>query len=435
MQQISGYLHLSSNDVRAVNTPGLKLPETATSALPRSVVPFAQEASELVRELQRAVGTVLQGLSKRCETPAQLSRELGLSPRSGWKVWRFVNETDPLAAVAFLPGDVGLEVFMEAAKKAGAPANLKGQVNSALARLRALEDQHAGDRASFQAMTMGALEAGSEAAGTPMRRHAYIGQSALLGVQAQTTYVLMTIERLPGGDEWRTAGLRGFIGLRRNRIDAQCTIASQGIREPTEEGSKPAPERARQLGDPATFPLVAEFCSRPLPQILPQTRTDGRQGFELAPGPVGTTGEVNCWVGSIHTFPRLPENEAFMAYSSNIPVKRAVIDVFVRRGSQGAAPTFEAYNTQAGLAVADHPKFEIPMYVPVQMLGRGLSDIHSPHIPRAKQMAQYLFDEMAADPADYDLLRVKLNYPPVPAYMGVRVTLAGEDSGPPRSLR
>ena len=418
------------------NTPALTTRATKAGTSPPAPRPFAEEAFNLVRALQQAVEKVVDRLPVRCQTPAQLSRELGLSPRSGWKVWRFVYEPDPLAAVAFLPGDVGLSVFVDAAKRAGVPPELERGVSLALGRLRELEKRHAGDRASFQAMTLGAGETGSTAAGTPMRRHAYIGQSGLLGVQAQTTYVLTILEQLPGGQEWRLAGLRGFIGLRRNRIDAQCTIATQGIREQTEEGSKPAPERVRQLGDPETFPLVAQFCSKPLPQVVPHTRTDGRQGFELAPGAVGSSGAVNCWVGSIHTFPRLPENEAFMAYASNVPVKRAVVDVFVRRGSQQATtPTFEAYNTQAGLAVADHPKFQIPMYVPVQMLGCGLSRVAIPHIPKAKQMAKFLFDEMAVDPTDFELLRVKVNYPPVPAYMGVRVTLASADKGPPRAMR
>lgn len=396
---------------------------------------FSSEVSAVVRELQTAVGAFLGEFRTPAESPAQLSRELGLSPRSGWKVWRFVHESEPLAAVAFLPGEVGLSVFMEAAKKIGASATLEQPVRSALARLRDAQRRHAGDRASFQAMTLGALESGSETAGAPMRRHAFMGQSSLLGVQAQATYVLTVLEQLPGGERWRIAGLRGFVGLRRNRADAQCTIATQGIIEPTEEGSRPAPEQVRQLGSPATFPLVAEFCSKPLPRVVPQTRIDGRMGFELAPGPAGSSGEVDCWVGSIHTFQRLPDNEAFMAYASNIPVKRAIIDVFVRTGSLGAEPAFEAYSTQAGLAVADHPKYQIPMYVPVQNLGKGLAGVRIPHIPQAREMANYVFAEMGVKASDFELLRAKINYPPVPAYMGVRVTLAGDDKGPQRSLR
>lgn len=314
---------------------------------------------------------------------------------------------------------------MAAAQRAGASNEAQREVESALRSLAAFQEHHAGgDRTSFQAMALGMLETGSEEATTPMRRHAYMGQSAQLGVQAQATYFLMVIEQLAGGEEWRLGGLRSFLGLRRHRPNAQCTIATQGIREPTEEATRPARQRVWQLGNPGTFPLIDEFCSRPLPQVVPQERVDGREGFELAPGAVGTTGEVNCCVGSIHIFPRLPDNEAFMAYASNIPVKKAVVDVFVPHGSLSATPGFEAYNTQAGLAVADHPKFQIPLFVPVQMLGKGLSGMNIAHAPRAKEMARYLFDAMKLDASDFELLRVKITYPPVPAYMGIRVTFA-----------
>jgi hypothetical protein len=56
----------------------------------------------------------------------------------------------------------------------------------------------------------------------------------------------------------------------------------------------------------------------------------------------------------------------------------------------------------------------LPAYEKVQYLGKGLSGMRTPDVPRYAEMVEYVFDRLGWDSARFDLYRVHIEYPPVP---------------------
>ncbi|HYD02455.1 MAG TPA: hypothetical protein VEB22_14605, partial [Phycisphaerales bacterium] len=78
--------------------------------------------------------------------PRDLVNGLGIHHSLAWKITRIASGADPMGNAQFIPGRAGMDLFLDAAVKAGARGKSVEAVREAFARFRALIDSHAGDR-------------------------------------------------------------------------------------------------------------------------------------------------------------------------------------------------------------------------------------------------------------------------------------------------
>lgn len=125
-------------------------------------------------------------------------------------------------------------------------------------------------------------------------------------------------DALRSGDK---ASIEAWIGFRRLRENLSWVISRQMSRHDTGAWMPiPAAEALDPRSDPKV-PLMRDFCSDPLPEIELR-EDDGRTIVSLAPGPVGTAGQVSCLFGKIHR--RMPhfrsETDQFSKFMCDLNV-------------------------------------------------------------------------------------------------------------------
>lgn len=296
---------------------------------------FSNEAVICVRRAQAAVSELLNGAGLGGARPTEVGRILGVDKTLAWKMSRFSESTDLVKAVKHIPGTSGIEIMLKAAEENGVAPEQIEAVRSADRAFREFVRQRAGDRRSFEAM----LAAGGRDERVEMeeRKSFYQSGSAIWGVRARVqmlTLCLRPSQTLE--DRVDVLQVSGFIGFERLRVDVPWIIrrlwtSDTKAKKPNEFERIPiCPEAARN----GSLPVIPKFCTQPLPEINQFRGDDGVIYDEIAPGPIGKHGALNCVTGELYNgvFPRRwsPDN-TYGRYELLLrtPVEWVMFDIFV----------------------------------------------------------------------------------------------------------
>lgn len=394
---------------------------------------FADQALSVVRTVRGAFSELLTSVEANPQDPQSISRRFGLNKNLAWKISKVIQADDAAVALQQMPGTAGIRIFMRAIERAGASPALLQAARTAIQEYQRLIDVHSGDRATLEIMGSGLSPGGSAQRDEYYRKLLFQGASYVWGVRAGVALKVGVIgpSGTPGMLDF--AALSALVDFRRLRPDVTWVMAVRRARN--DDGTQmPAayPEAIDyRYSGPDQAPLMADFCSQPLPELRRFTDGTGSTNFELVEGPVGNTGAQTCVVGTIQR--RLP----YFRTSANeigehsavcdTPSELLVFDLFFHEEFQFAMSPEVLLYSELGASVPypsrGRDRNRLPLNERLQDLGRGPLLVATPEVRRYREMVQAVFDRMGWAPTEFHGFRMKIAYPACPTAVVLRYPL------------
>lgn len=397
-----------------------------TSATPSL---FEDHASQVIGRLRRAVSAVVESVPSKPERAVDLASAFGIDMKLAWRIGRVVGGEDLFDAARYVPGAGGFKIFLRAARRLDVSKGVLAAAEAAFGSFSELVHTHAGSRRAFDMMLAAHAHKDRGRADLEHRKQMFEGCSYVWGVQTRVQLRLDVIAPSSNPRMFDYATLRGFIDLRRLRPDVPWRI-SRGYSVDDAGDTRVNFER-ESLARPGSvapapdgLPLISEFCSKPLPECRRVETRGGVYEYELVEGSVGNTGILTCVMGELirQAEPRY-RDENFHLISQMLvvrtPIELAVFDVFIHREIFGRSiePELETFSDLFADRFA--PRYRecdrLPVEERVEYLGLGPKTIATPEVPRYNEMARFLFERCGWDPAQFDVYRVHMKFPPLPA--------------------
>lgn len=363
--------------------------------------------------------------------PVDICEILGIDMNLAWKLSRLVNSTDVFSVGKYLPGRKAMGSFCDRASSSRCPANLVESLQAASDQVEKVIRTYAGSRKELKLML--ANLSVEERAGNDLiqRRKSFDGNSYTFGVQSdvQLSSNILIPSRIQSGmaDLCR---IRGQVGLCRMRTDVPWRLSNTYILD-SDGVIKESPEREFLFpvvpGEP---PLVREFCSRHLPDFGSITNRAGRSSYFLKGKEIGIKSSINLFTaevvrGSGIMYRNSPGEAAAMNNTSRTPTKKFVIEVFMPPQFNSSPFVVEMWSRLFGSEDMSEmsPGDLLPLSEQPVLFSAGRSPVPVPGIPDYCKLIRSCFSRLGENPADYRLLRLTVDYPPIPASIDVLLVL------------
>lgn len=389
-------------------------------AIPTPPDRFDEDCREAVHQIRGSLLNLYNAVGADPARPQDVSRRFKLGKNLAWKVARIIGAEDALAAVPLIPGAGGLEILLSAMEQAGAEGKTVERVREASRAFDDMIEIHVGDRAMLE-IVLDSMGSSEEKPLAVSRKLAYRGNSGIWGIQAEVRVTAQFIA--PSSED---AGLldvalvAGFIGLRRLRsLPGWPLFRLDSYND--DQSFRPLGERRLAIDpDAAEDPwLIGEFCTGTLPEI--SVRRNGRALiYEAGNGPVGRSGEFDCFFGYIDRgdVPRFRDGTnttAELVSSISMPVKTVLFDLLVHRDLPEAMhPRLELLGHPAtGLLGSDSVAI-LPHAERLTALGQATM-VKTPLVPDYDRLIGRVFERAGWNARDFVCLRLVMPYPPMPA--------------------
>jgi hypothetical protein len=406
-------------------------PRTFHAVSVATKAPFEKDA---VAALERARGLFARLIERRCPTDRSVSavaEAFAVHRKLAWQVGKVAYEEDPFVAARHMPSAKGLEVWLAAARRAGCRVGDVKAAAEAGARFHELAAAHArsGDEL---AMLLESKATGDPATHVKWRQQAFRGNSFVWGAHCRVLLSAMVLQ--PSAERERffhMAQVRGFIGFRQTRPNVRWAIAQPVVADDhaqTNTGLRRVPLDPDAARRHSGVPVLPRFCSAPMPLFSRRTLASGQLQDEFVSGPVGqagertlVTGEVIRNLGAAHA----TENDKIAHFGGavRIPAEVLHLDMFVHHALFGAVEReLRMFSDLAGEVNFDESD-ALPVPEKIVALGRGLGLAQTPDVPAYADLAGEVFEKLGADPSEYELYRVRMEYPPMPVSLMFRHAL------------
>jgi len=400
--------------------------------------PFVDHCSEAVRSLQVALRDAYRSAGLDIEKPQEVSRQIGIDKNLSWKIARITGDDDALSAAALVPGPEGINILLEALRKGGVAPQELAALRHSLSLFEDMVKQHAGDRPTLQLLLDGVT---SRASLELSRKTAFRGQSGVWGVQARVRIMtqflmpcmedplaldtvilasLIDVRRLRPLAGWPIFRFQRYLGSMQSG-DPGATVHERKL-EPLEEPSSPE--------DPAL--IMRSWCS-PHDVRVHSVSTPMGIVHELADGPLGLTGTSTFVFGHM-------ERRAVSRYTTEttrgkgemgavvtMPIETLLFDVIAHRDlAEVASAKVQVFGNPFGNTPLD-AQARKSMLLPIS---EGITEItgaptrfDTEHAHQYPELVKCVFDRIGADPADFRVFRVEMQYPPMPSTVMVSYDL------------
>lgn len=394
-------------------------------------VQIVTDGRQAVQDIRRALIGLYASVGADPSQPQEVARQFSLNRNLAWKLSKVINATDPFATLNHLPGQQGMDLAVQAFRKAGAPPALLSQLDGAIERFMRFVGVHAGDRGRFELMleSMGLFE--RETRAESGRELAFRGNSMIWGVQARVRIATMLLG--PGasgkGDGILISGLAGFQRLRptaRWRLFRAQMVDDSG--RPM-LGAGMEEFEAKQSGE--TPMIIRKYSSPELPRIESARAPDGTDFF-LPGGEVGNLGAFDCYFGYVFRgvpMARGPGNEyGSTSTAINLPAENLVHDLIVHKSLfPPLSPEVLVFGYPHG--EPDNPAAReaedmLPITESAVELAGPPPAVATPLIPNYPQLINAMYARMGWNPDEFWGVRVTMRFPPMNAKVVIRWPLA-----------
>lgn len=384
---------------------------------------FEHELCEVVLRVRGALAGILELVDGYGPHVKVVCDAMGVHRKLGWQISKVACETDPFVAARYMPTPGGMNTFLRAAARRDVPEEQRRKAEEAFAEFERVVTVHADDRSTLE-MMLGAWPAhADDASQLAARKMAFSGNSMLFGVQARAYMVSAFVHPSEKEGWFDTARLHCHIGFRRNRPNLSWVISRTHVADDDYRQRSGAVREC--LAPPAddddarAVPLLPEFCSQPLPQLRRRIDSAGWMLDELVEGPVGNTAALTMVTGELtrQTAPAFQtEHSEQMDWGAwvTMPCEVLIFDQFIHRDVFPPSP--RQVRVFANLMDPAHfgDGLLLPISEQVVTPGRGLQVIHTPEVPRYAEMAKHVFDRLGWDAQQFELYRLRIQYPPMP---------------------
>jgi hypothetical protein len=402
---------------------------TSRLADPQSETQFPRDIDSVVADLRRNIAAAIEVVCGSRSRAQDVTDNFGVHRKLGWQLWNVAFADDPMAAVKFLPNARGLEVWTKSARMRGVSGELLERITESVSQFHQLITTHAEDREMLE-MLIEARDDGrarDEETDARWRKQAFTGNSYIFGVRAKrllSTIVLAPSQRTPWFDMVR---IQGLIGLVRTRSNVRWPFAQSIVH--TDDGVQRAPNRQPLLDTPAVreigVPLMEKFCSQPLPPVQRRQGEHGMLEDELLPGPVGQTGASTVITGEIlrevaPAHQTTPGETALFGTGVRTPGELLISDHIIHRDVfTGVQRELRVFGELIYPTTQDERDL-LPVADRLQNLGRGIDRVRTADIPDYGEMLDTVFKLTGWNPKEFDVYRVRMRYPPIPASVMLR---------------
>ena len=392
--------------------------DDSATAIPPS---FAAELERLMKAIQRALNEMLVEWGSPTNA-IDLEKLSGVGTPICWRVFRVVRATDVVAEARNVPSPVSLQRLLDVGKAAGVSPATAESVLTAVAAFKAFGRRVAHDRSAFDAMLAGV---NSENAGEKLQmsqlRASYRAMSHINGVQADFLAFSALIGPLDQSNASDWLNVMSLRRLRRLRPGAEMVIygslRDSSGKEETEFLTTAGVGPSSVGGDES--PILPEFSSMPLPQVRRRELQNGFTMYDVVDTEVGMQGAIDCTLAQLtRAEPLLVEPDGRKLYHSiyqftQRPVAASMHEIVVHRASfPNIRPAVMVYKTFNG-PITQKAVEEAPQYpVDCRLTKLGPADeAGSPEWPQYPQAMRYIARRLGWDLADFDVWRVKLQFP------------------------
>jgi hypothetical protein len=395
---------------------------------PLPIPNFHDEGHIRVRSLRLAVANVLRSVGAALNEPQEIGRNFGLDKTLAWKLSRLVLEEDALSSVVHAPRLPGLLLFERAMAKAGASSESMADLRSAIQGFEQFVEQHAGDRDVMEIMvtTPPARASANAKKLEQFRKDGFIANSAIWGVSANVHLAMRWVAPSAQAGMVDLVTVCGFLSFRRLRSDIPWTAASLFNWHTT--GPQVA-EPLTSLGGTRQMPLLAHFCSKPLPPMRTVRDGDVRTRLMIDAGPVGMSASADVLLGWVHRASApiratQPGEQGEHGAMLSTPAELLLHDIFIHRDLAFAHnPSATVYGLLPGgpqYPAADVPAQILPVPTDLQQIDAGQL---TPEVPQYADIAAKVAQSVGHDPWSFRGFRFRVKYPPIPAISVIKHAL------------
>ena len=365
--------------------------------------------------------------------PQDASRRFGVNKTLTWNIAKVIEGRDPIPTLQNVPGNSALGQLLRAMEKAGANHSAVERVRSAAQDLARAAELHFGDRATLDLIVDGARPDSIDHLDRS-RKLAFRGNSGLWGVQARVR--LMTAFIAPNAEDPNRldmAIVRGFIGLRRLRSEVRWPIfhlRGWGGEEQRMQATQWEPlEKASD--DKIKTPLLRRFGTVD-PDDIEEIQTQEGLNYFLAPGSIGNTAAVDCFVGdcarsaaAMHATEQDSTGEFGATISA--PTERLIFDIVAHEEAAFALqPEVRSFGGIFMGSIEDSdPNNLIPIPIPQSPspLPGSPPVLANPHIPNYAALADFVHAQMGWDASRFRGCRLEVMHPPMGSSILLRFQL------------
>ena len=380
------------------------------------------DARKALDNLQTALADLMAHVPGGIRRPVHLQQALGTDYKVSWQLFQIANAADSARASIHVPSTVLLRKLTKSAVEAGVPAKVASRVDQAVDEFNLVVDAYANDRPEFDAML--ASLTGGEAAQTisiQHRRAAFRSDCPLWGIQAEMNLGQVFFRGARDGRGFDECYVIVKCGLRRLRQNVMPIL--HGFRRPPLDGLPINPTSAFIQESMALYgaPLLPQFCSQPIPQLLNVAAANGSEYSVLNSKELGRKAPATVAFSGVALGSPFVEDqgrrfaEAGMGMQITIPVKLAVIELFIHRPTfGGAAPVFSA--SAIGAEGVQLPEIlrrarHLELYAEIESLGAVPQMEALPKVPKHMELVEFMFEKLGWDAAEFDVYRVQVPYP------------------------
>jgi hypothetical protein len=359
---------------------------------------------------------------------SEIAEAFGIHRKLAWQVGKVAYSADPFYAAKHVPSPRSLNVWLEAARRAGCPQELVREAEGAAQRFHSLAAAHTRSEQEFEMLLESCAQA-DEAAHARWRQQSFLGNSFVWGAHCKVLLSMMVFQ--PSRERqgfFHLAQVRGLIGFRQTRPNVRWVINQSVVADDNAQVNTGLqrealdPEEAREhLG----VPVLPQFCSSPMPEFSRRVTPNGMIADEFLSGPVGHAGERTLVTGEVirnlgFAYATEQDKIAHFGAAVRIPAERLHMDLFVHhslfRGVERELCMFSDLNSDVAFEASD----SLPIPERIRPLGRGVALAQTPDIPSYPELASTVFARLGAEASEYDLFRVRVPYPPMPVSIMVR---------------
>jgi hypothetical protein len=381
-----------------------------------------EESRDALQSIRRSLIELYGGVGADPEAPQEVSKRYGINRNLAWRLSRVINATEPFSTLNHLPGQQGIELAIQAFKKAGVSEDVVKPVREAVARLNEVILHHADGRDQLELTleSMGLFE--RDTASESGWELAYRGESMVWGVQAATRWSATFFAPGAAADTVDMTSIAGIVGFRRLRPTVQWRL--QRTRLYDDKGAPLRPDNSIEEFEPkgpGDVPQqIREFCSPNAPDLVVTDTPDGRE-VRLPGGPVGNRGSFDIYTGSImRGLPRYRMGDEKMvskATSITLPCENLVVDLIIHKDI-GLPPDISVALNGFPHGHMDDPRARtichaLPIHESFVELAGSPPAVSTVAVPRITQMVERVFSRMNWNPANFRGVRLQMKYPPM----------------------
>lgn len=390
---------------------------------------FQQEIVEAVSRVRDTFSRIIEQKCPRSKAVTSVVDAFGIHRKLAWQVVNVAYAEDPFAAARHMPPARSLELWLRSAHRSGIAEELVEAAREAGARFEAIAGAHSSSRAEFEMLLESCGSGPEDGSDAKWRQQSFLGNAYTWGAHCRVLMafcVLMPSEDTPL--HFHAVQVRGLIGFCQTRpgvrwIVNQSVVADDEAR--TAQGLDRRPLDPVAAAAHSGVPVLPAFCSDPVPALERRGTPDGMVHDEFAAGPVGqsgertlVTGEIVRNIGPVHATEH--DRTAHFGTAVRTPAEALHFDLFVRAGLFGEVGRELRVFSDLASPISFGESDALQTSAKVVRLGRGLGLSHTPDVPGYADLTAGVCRSLGIEPDEYELYRVRMEYPPLPTTVMIR---------------